>query len=106
LSLIVKLREIDQKEFDFSDSSFRAYGRTMSNSTRDKVRQTIEVFAKFDEELAVIVSREEATWDRWEKTTNEDEWWSISVGELAKKRWDEWKEIMRLLEVSIRILEF
>jgi len=100
LSLIIKLREIEQTKFDFSDSSFRAYGKVISDPTRKMVRETIGVFENFNEELAVIVSKEEATWERWEKTTSEDDWWSISVGDLAKKRWMEWKEIIRLLGVS------
>lgn len=72
----------------------------MSDITRTRVEETLEVFQKFDEKLAVEVSWAYAKWDRWDKTTTEDDWFDISIGESAEKRWNEWEQVKKLLQVK------
>lgn len=112
LSLIVRLgHRIKETKFlsssssslahSFTDQTFVSYARQhLSSSARTRIRETLRVFETFDEELAVLVSRVETKWTRWNKTTDEHDHHGVCVGEDARKRWEEWKEVVRLLKVS------
>lgn len=64
------------------------------------VATTLTVFESFDEDLAVVVAREEARWPRSLKSTTEADHHNVNVGDAAKVQRDEWRQVERLLKES------
>ncbi|GAA5897684.1 uncharacterized protein JCM6883_006783 [Sporobolomyces salmoneus] len=101
LSFVMELRHFTH--LSTQDSDLELYGRRhMTPSIRQLVEESLEAFQLLDEKFAIVVSREEARWPRWIKTTVESDHHNVNIGDAAKKRWEEWGEVKRLLKILVQ----